>query len=211
MSQTLDILAEHAALSVPPGQVNTLRIGGADYQSGFISTEEEKALIDAIDCEYWAKDLRRRVQQYGYRYDYKERKATGDDKIRELPDWVSFLCDRLVDRKIFEFRPQQLIVNEYEPGQGIAPHTDRDCFGPVVASVSVGSDCIMDIHRRPKVKETAFQIVLERCSLLVLRGAARDQWLHGIRPNKADSQNGHRIPRGRRLSLTFRTMKHTQE
>lgn len=74
----------------------------------------------------------------------------------------------------------------------------------------MGSDCIMDIYRRPKVKKDTFQIVLERCSLLVLRGAVRDQWLHGIRPNKADSQNGHRIPRERRLSLTFRTMTDTQ-
>ena len=210
MSQTLDLFAEHVALSVLPGQVNTLRAGGADYQSGFISTAEEKALIDAIDRQCWAKDLKRRVQHYGYRYDYQERKAAGDDKTGELPDWVSFLCDRLVDRKIFDSRPQQLIVNEYEPGQGIAPHTDRDCFGPVVASVSVGSDCIMDIYRKSKVKETAFKVVLERCSLLVLRGAARDQWQHGIRPNKADLQNGHRIPRERRLSLTFRTMTDTQ-
>ena len=34
---------------------------------------------------------------------------------------------------------EQAIVNEYEPGQGIAPHVDRDCFGPVVATVSLGS------------------------------------------------------------------------
>jgi len=193
-------------LSVPPGQVDALRTGRADYQSGFISAQEEKALIDAIDRQYWDNDLRRRVQHYGYRYDYKERKAISEGRIGELPDWVSFLCDRLVERRIFETRPQQLIVNEYETGQGIAPHSDRDCFGPIVASVSMASDCMMDIYRMPKMKKDAFQIVLERCSLLVLRGAARNRWLHGIRPNKADLQNGHRIPRGRRLSLTFRTM-----
>lgn len=206
MTQTLDLFAEDVALSVPSGQVDTLRAGGADYQSGFISSAEEKVLIDAIDRQYWSKELRRRVQHYGYRYNYKERKATGDDKIGELPDWVTFLCDRLVERRIFETRPHQLIVNEYEPGQGIAPHADRDCFGPVVASVSAGSDCIMDIYRTPNAKEDAFRIVLERCSLLVLRGAAREHWLHGIRHNKADTQDGRRIPRGRRLSLTFRTM-----
>ena len=209
MSQTLELFPVDAALSVQPGQVDTLRAGGADYQPGFISALEEKALIDAIDRQYWAGDLRRRVQHYGYRYDYKERNATGDDRIGELPGWVSLLCDRLAERKIFETRPQQLIVNEYEPGQGIAPHADRDCFGPVVASVSLGSDCMMDIFRTPRVKEDAFQIVLERCSLLVLRGAARERWLHGIRPNKADNQDGRRVPRGRRLSLTFRTMEHT--
>jgi len=209
MSQTLELFPEEAVLSVPTGQMDALRAGGADYQSGFISAQEEKALIDAIDQQYWDNDLRRRVQHYGYRYDYKERKATGEGRIGELPDWVSFLCDRLMERRIFEMRPQQLIVNEYEAGQGIAPHSDRDCFGPIVASISTGSDCVMDIYRTPKVKEDAFQIVLERCSLLVLRGVARNRWLHGIRPNKADLQNGQRIPRERRLSLTFRTMTHS--
>ena len=206
MSQTLELFPEDPFLSAPSGQVDTLRAGGADYQPGFISAGEEETLIGAIDRQFWNQDLRRRVQHYGYRYDYKERKATGSGRVGDLPDWVSFLCDRLVERKIFETRPQQLIVNEYEPGQGIAPHSDRDCFGPVVASVSLGSDCMMDIYRTPKAKEDAFKILLERCSLLVLRGMARERWLHGIRPNKADYQDGRKIPRGRRLSLTFRTM-----
>ena len=210
MSHTLDLFPEaEVALTLPPAQMSTLREGGADYRSAFISTGEEKALIDTIDRQCWSNDLRRRVQHYGYRYDYKERKSTGEDRIGDLPDWVSFLCDRLVERQIFETRPQQLIVNEYEPGQGIAPHSDRDSFGPVVASISLGSDCMMDIFRTPKVKADSFQIVLERCSLLVLRGVARERWLHGIRPNKADYQGGHKIPRERRLSLTFRTMNHS--
>lgn len=210
MSQTLDLFAEGSALFVPSGQVDTLRAEGADYKPGFVSAEEEEALIDSIDRQPWNEDLRRRVQHYGYRYDYKERKSTGEDRIGDLPDWVSFLCGRLVERQIFETRPQQLIVNEYEPGQGIAHHSDRGCFGPVVASVSLGSDCMMDIYRTPKVKEDAFRIVLERRSLLVLRGVARDRWLHGIRPNKADYQDGRKIRRERRLSLTFRTMNHSK-
>ena len=211
MSQTLELFPEEMPLSLPSGQLDLLRAGKANYQSAFVSIEEEKALIDAIDRQYWSQELRRRVQHYGYRYDYKERKAIGDVKIGDLPDWVSFLCDRLVERQIFGTRPQQLIINEYRPGQGIAPHSDRDCFGPVVASVSLGSDCMMDIYRSPKDRKDTFQIVLERCSLLVLRGIAREQWLHGIRPNKAYYQNGHKIPRRGRLSLTFRTMNHATQ
>lgn len=210
MSHTLELFPEaQAALSLPPGQLDSLREGGADYQSAFISTEEEKMLIAAIDRQRWSNDLRRRVQHYGYRYDYKERKATVDDKIGELPEWVSFLCGRLVEQDVFTTHPDQLIVNEYEPGQGIAPHTDRDCFGPVVASVSLCSDCIMDIYRTPKSKKDVFQIVLKRCSLLVLRGVARERWLHGIRSNKADYKDEQKVPRERRFSLTFRTMNHS--
>ena len=210
MPQAFELFPEvEATLSLPPGQLDSLREGGADYQSAFISTDEEKALIDAIDRQRWSNDLRRRVQHYGYRYDYKERKATEDDRIGELPEWILFLCDRLVEQNVFPTHPDQLIVNEYEPGQGIAPHTDQDCFGAVVASVSLGSDCVMDIYRTLKPKKDVFQIVLERCSLLVLSGVARKRWLHGIRPNKADYQDENKVPRERRLSLTFRTMNHS--
>ena len=213
MQQTLGFLTSlpfgleaEARLLVPPEQAETLAKGGAEYRAGFVGASEEQALIDAIDGQGWIEDLRRRVQHYGYRYDYQKRDLTEDDRIGALPGWVLPLCDKLVAQGVFESRPDQLIVNEYLPGQGIAPHADRNCFGPVVASVSLGSDCSMDICRNPRNKQDAFQIVLERCSLLVLRGTARERWLHGIRPNKTDSQDGRKFPRSRRLSLTFRTV-----
>ena len=201
---------KESTLTLPSDQLELLHKGEADYRANFITKEEEVTLIEAINKQNWDHSLRRRVQHYGYRYDYKERKATADKKIGELPNWVSFLCERLLTQNIFETHPQQLIINEYEPGQGIAPHTDRDCFGPVVASVSISSDCMMDIYRTPKVKADSFQIVLEHCSLLVLSGKSRYHWLHGIRPSKTDLQNGRRILRRRRLSLTFRTMVNTR-
>lgn len=206
MSETFALFPEEAELSLTDSQLELLRSGGANYQSAFVSLDEERILIDAIDRQRWSNELRRRVQHYGFRYDYKERIASEDQRIGEMPEWVVFLCDRLVERGVFPTRPDQLIVNEYEPGQGIAPHTDRDCFGPVVASVSIGSDCLMDIYRTPRSRGDAFQITLKRRSLLVLSGLARERWQHGIRPNKSDFQNNQKIPRKRRLSLTFRTM-----
>lgn len=41
-------------------------------------------------------------------------------------------------------------------------------------------------------------------SMLVLRGAARYEWAHGISPRKYDKINGVLQPRSRRVSLTFR-------
>ena len=111
----------------------------------------------------------------------------------------------------FALFEMQIKLVFYEPGQGIAPHTDRDCFGPVVASISMGSDCLMDIYRKPGSKESPFQIVLEHRSILVLRGAAQERWQHGIRPGKTDDLNGDKVPRQRRLSLTFRTVEHAPE
>lgn len=32
---------------------------------------------------------------------------------------------------------------EYKPGQGISPHIDHIKFGPVIVSLSLGSDIVM--------------------------------------------------------------------
>ena len=213
MTQTIDLfpslsraIASVEQLAVPSDQFERLREGGADYQPYFINRQEEKELIAAIDHQHWIKDLRRRVQHYGYRYDYKKRMLTENDRIGDLPSWVLPICKRLVEQGVFQKHPDQLIVNEYQPGQGIAPHTDRNCFGSVVASISLGSDCMMNIFPDPKNKKNAFSIVLQHQSLLVLCGMARDKWLHGISPKKTDTQDGSKIPRSRRISLTFRTV-----
>jgi alkylated DNA repair dioxygenase AlkB len=41
-------------------------------------------------------------------------------------------------------RFDQLIINEYMPGQGINKHVDRiDIFENYICSLSLGSDCVM--------------------------------------------------------------------
>ncbi len=193
-------------LVVPPEQIWCLRAGGGDYISDFITSEEETDLLAAVDREIWKNDLRRRVQHYGYRYDYTERNITASDRLGSLPIWVREISERLTTKKIFQSKPDQLIVNEYQPGQGIAPHTDRDCFGAVVASLSLGSDCMMEITPHGKNKQDDFSIVLQRLSLVVFQGRSRNVWRHSIAPRKSDQQDGFKIPRQRRVSLTFRTV-----
>jgi alkylated DNA repair dioxygenase AlkB len=102
-------------------------------------------------------------------------------------------------------QPDQVIVNEYEPGQGIARHTDcKPCFGPTVAMVSLASDIEMDFTG--PVGQTE-RLKLERCSLLVLSGQAREEWGHEIAKRRSDPQFG--IQRRRRVSLTFRSVTPT--
>ncbi|CAJ2375906.1 MAG: alpha-ketoglutarate-dependent dioxygenase AlkB [Gammaproteobacteria bacterium] len=205
------------ALAPLPEQTTRLRDGGGVYRAQYITPSEEAELLAAADAAPWRHDLRRRVQHYGYRYDYAARGlhtahaaghavAEPPQRIGGLPDWVRDLGERLVRDRIFAALPEQLIVNEYEPGQGIAPHTDRDCFGPVVVSLSLGGDCMMRILPHPGNSDDAFDLILQRRSLLVLRGPSRDRWRHGIAARRSDSQHGRRIPRRRRVSLTFRTI-----
>jgi len=99
--------------------------------------------------------------------------------------------------------PDQAIVNEYAPGQGIASHIDCvPCFDDVVISLSLAAPVVMDL----KQKEQLVPILLEPRSLLVLRGEARYHWTHGIAKRHQDSINGSVIARERRLSVTFRNV-----
>jgi alkylated DNA repair dioxygenase AlkB len=50
-------------------------------------------------------------------------------------------------------------------------------------------------------------LLLEPRSLLVLSDEARYDWQHGIARRKNDIWQGIRIPRERRLSITFRTSR----
>lgn len=114
----------------------------------FINDTEEGRLLNIIDAQPWLNDLRRRMQHYGYRYDYKARSVSHDLYLGALPDWLAGYADRLHGEGLFRQRPDQVIVNEYQPGQGIAPHIDYvPCFDETIASFSLGSSCMMDFTR----------------------------------------------------------------
>jgi alkylated DNA repair dioxygenase AlkB len=174
------------------------------YVAGFVAEPDEAPLLAAVDVEPWLPDLKRRVQHYGYRYDYKARKVDSSMYLGPLPAWAQPLAARLVADGHMA-APDQLIVNEYEPGQGITAHVDCvPCFGPVVCSVTLGSQCVMELSTVGG--DGAESLLLERGSLVVLAGESRYQWRHAIPGRKSDSISGRVVPRRRRVSLTFRTV-----
>lgn len=101
--------------------------------------------------------------------------------------------------------PDQVIINEYLPGQGITRHIDCvPCFGESVASLSLGSQCVMEFtHAKTGEKQ---QQQLDPRSIVVLAGEARYDWQHSIPQRKSDMWDGEKRMRGRRISLTFRTV-----
>jgi alkylated DNA repair dioxygenase AlkB len=175
------------------------QIQGLAVWHDFISVEEEQTLLEQIDTQPWDTSLSRRTQHYGYKYNYGNKEAT--ERADPFPAWVEPIVDRLLERGVLPFgRPDQLIVNEYQPGQGIYPHVDHvQYFCDGIASLSLGSQVVMDFVRTDAKHECT---LLPR-SVLTLHGAARYDWRHGIAARKSD----HGIKRGRRVSLTFRKMK----
>lgn len=56
-------------------------VSGLSYIPDFIDSATESALIKTIDTQPWITELKRRVQHYGWRYDYKARSVTNDLRI----------------------------------------------------------------------------------------------------------------------------------
>ena len=144
-------------------------IPGLSYLRYYISEAEERAFLDLIDAEPWDASWERRRQLYGASYGKEE-------TVSALPPWGNDLARRMLSEQITDRPFNQMLINEYLPGQGIALHRDYLPFDRTVVSLS----------------------------LLVLTDKARYEWQHGIARRKNDRWRGMLLPRVRRLSVTFR-------
>ena len=169
------------------------RIAGLRYIEDFLSSDEQDSAIDAIDAAPWRDDLRRRVQHYGWRYDYRSRIVTPDMRLGAFPPWLFHLAGKLHHAGHFDQFPDQAIVNEYQPGQGIAMHMDRQCFGPVVATISLADDWRMDFRPLRQPEASTEHLLLRAGSVLALSDDARYRWLHGIAPSPSRTRRPRRL------------------
>ena len=185
---------------------------GLHYIANWLAPDTGAALLARIDSAPWSAQLKRRVQHYGHRYDYGRRSVAAGSHAPAppLPMWAREMTARLVGEGLMDQEADQVIVNEYQPGQGISAHVDcLPCFGPAIAAISLGSDCLMDFTHPDD--GTKLAVPLAPGSLLVMTGPARYTWRHAIASRKSDPAAGGRIPRGRRVSATFRTVLHTSQ
>jgi alkylated DNA repair dioxygenase AlkB len=177
------------------------------YFSDFLSREEEEAITVRLDAGEWSNTLKRRVQHFGCRYDYKVRTVAADAYLGKLPKWLETLAERLVASGYFIDLPDQVIANEYFPGQGISAHVDCvPCFNDTIISISLLSQCEMVFRERSSSRSLA--VLLHPRSGILLKGAGRYDWTHEIPARKSDIVHGAKVERDRRISLTFRKITH---
>lgn len=181
-------------------------ISGLYYCEDIIDIKTENDLINKINNESWLSDLTRRVQHYGYKYDYKKRRIDRNDYLGELPIWTTD-----VEKKLFNLinesniqlpynKFDQLIINEYKSNQGISAHVDCvPCFEDGIASLTIGCSGIMTFSNGTETHD----VLLKRRSIVLLTNESRYKWTHSILPSK----NKIFTNSNPRISLTFRKVK----
>jgi alkylated DNA repair protein alkB family protein 8 len=194
-------------LVVPPFLVEA----GLRLRADFVTREQEAALLAEIDARPWDESVRRRTQHFGWRFDYQQKAAVAcseglPPRIGEVAaalDTAALLPWPAQDESAAESHPLQVTVNEYAPGVGIAAHVDtHSAFADGLAALSLGGGIAFRLQRAADGRDVS--LWLPPRSLLVLAGAARYEWRHGIASRRYDRVAGEWAPRSRRVSVTLR-------
>ena len=177
-------------------------IPGLRYAPGYLDVSEHDRVLGTVSGSGWQDAGGRRIQFYGHWYHH----AKGVYPVGDLPDWALALASRLHQDGLMPCVADQLIVTEYQPGEGIRPHVDAPVFADVIVGVTLGSTCVMEFAR---VGNPTERVLLEPRSAVVLAGEVRQEWQHAIPARTGDEWEGLTLPRARRVSLTFRRMLET--
>jgi len=175
-------------------------IPGLRYVPAYLAQADHDALLATVGALDWQAAGGRRIQFYGHWYDHGK---GGIYRVGDLPPWAAALAGRVCDDGLMPYLADQLIVTEYQPGEGIRPHVDATTFADVIVGVTLGSACVMEFVRAGHATEA---VLLEPGSAVVFSGDARHEWQHAIPARTADDWDGQHLPRSGRVSLTFRKM-----
>ncbi|VDK50481.1 unnamed protein product [Anisakis simplex] len=157
------------------------------YIQNFITPEEEQLFLSEIYSApkpKWQQLLNRRLQNWGGIVGRKS--LIPDDNI---PEWLNFLINKLMslpDAFPSEHRPNHVLINEYQPGQGIMKCAKKE-------------------------SRYAGSMLLERRSLLLVSDEAYTYYLHEIDERSSDevtedvfNQNVSNVEIGQRIDRQLR-------
>ncbi|OQD71853.1 hypothetical protein PENPOL_c001G08869 [Penicillium polonicum] len=191
----------------------------AFYISDFITEDEEDWLLQKVKSAplpRWTQLSHRRLQTW-------PSALTKSNALLalSLPAWLRspIIEPRFEALHIFNDAPHKapnhVLVNEYQPGQGIMPHEDGAAYYPLVATVSLGAPIVLDLYHKhtkddreasgtpakggrerdvagiPDInRKPQYRILQERRSLLITRGVMYTDHLHGIEETTRDEDLG---------------------
>ncbi|RBQ11784.1 alpha-ketoglutarate-dependent dioxygenase AlkB [Pedobacter miscanthi] len=180
------------------------KVPGLYIYPNFISGSLEEELLQEIDKQIWMVDYSRRLQYYGYRNELEEPHQLISIPLT-IPERIYHLSKNIVSQGLLDLQPDQVIINEYLPGEGIRPHKDRSYYENQICGINLGSGCLMRFIKGKNLETV--DIEMPRRSMYIMQDDARKKWTHGIPPRKKDNINGALMKRERRVSITYRKVK----
>jgi len=170
-------------------------ISGLFYIEDYLSEEkinEVKKYLNKLDFSAISNATNsRRVAHFGYYYSYDR---TGLTCAPTIPDFLNVLVDdvEITGKGFIEF--DQVIINEYKPGQGIAPHTDHTkLFGPIIACITIGSSVPITFRNGNITKK----LEIKEGSMYIMTKDSRYKWTHSLTNKSKDV----------RYSITYRAIQ----
>ncbi|XP_057441284.1 uncharacterized protein LOC130733187 [Lotus japonicus] len=177
----------------------------------FLSIHHQSLLLSAIESENWFSDHHPEINQ-AMRFGHQN-----------LPPWAQTLAHSIrrsaptqPTTTTFPFQREplfdQMIVNVYHPGEGIAAHVDLLRFDDGIAIVSLESSCVMHFSPVPESDEPgsgpeSVPVLLLPGSLVLMSGEARYRWKHEINRRPGfQSWQGQELSQTRRTSITLRKL-----
>ncbi|CAE7205310.1 ALKBH8 [Symbiodinium necroappetens] len=139
-------------------------VPGVHLVTNFITDEEASNLLEEIDGRSWDTSIKRRVQHYGHAFDYATLKIAKPGTVPDMPAFAGELISRLSESCLMPHGADQLTINEYQPGVGIAFHVDaHSAFEDGIAAITLGSGIVMEFR---KADETSGKLSMGRKKLL---------------------------------------------
>jgi alkylated DNA repair dioxygenase AlkB len=176
---------------------------GFRYAEGFLSPDEERALISAFqhlpfrEFEFRGFLGKRRTVSFGWRYDFNVREL---QQAEALPTFLVPLRKKAAEfAGLSENSLQHALITEYQSGAAIGWHKDRPEFANVIG-ISLAASCLFRFRRKEGTRWKRASLELQRRSAYLLRGPARWDWQHSI--PAVDTL---------RYSITFRSLDESRE
>jgi hypothetical protein len=186
--------------------LDTNVIEGLHIEYDIMTEEEETELCEKIINEPIdpSKSIlfSRVTLHYGYAFDPVTLKVNRDrTNVVEIPEYIQLLVNK------FSTKYDQVTINIYNKKGCISGHVDtHSCFGGDIMVFSIGSNVtIQFISEAGRI----YDVWVPRRSMLFMSGASRYSFKHKISGRSTDiDPEGNVIKRGRRISITYRTVNH---
>lgn len=154
---------------------NVLVANGLIFIRDFLTPAEAHAVVQSIPetADFKFGRGRNSTRRWG-----KKKPYPGSFISEAPPEYLQKLALKVSGVGASRGIPESISINEYLPGNSIAPHVDNDASGDVISILSLLSEAEIRIG----LDKITYRISLPIGSLLQLTGNVRWKWTHSIPP-----------------------------